>query len=178
MDQVHFVPLRGAGFPAICKIFQKALDVRHLAGYASSCAHTIMCTGAHGAVCGRTKNQKQGDFHFSFFALRFFARQRPSRGRRDKFCGKMRKMRQSVHGNTRVRACDICGNGRQGMKQKCEKCDKMRRKCDEMRRKCDKMRRKCDGNASAARAASVGRATPSLHLQPPAQHAALSFQQV
>jgi len=192
-------PRRARLFKHFTEFFKKSLTfaisrdmLRH--------AHTISCVPGHMVRCvgeRKTKNRGIPIFRFSLFV--FFARRRASRGRRDKsrgrrdkscgrrdkFCGKMRKMRQSVHGKTRVRACDICGNGRQGMKQKCEKCDKMRRKCDEMRRKCDKMRRKCekmrrkcDGNATAARAASVGRATPSLHLQPPAQHAALSFQQV
>jgi len=100
-----------------------------------------MCTWAHGAVCGRTKtkNEKPKTGGFSFFVFRssFF---RAAAGG----CGKMRKMRQSVHGKTRLRACDICGNDRKRVKQKCEKCEKMRRKCEKMRRKCDEMRRKCD----------------------------------
>ena len=115
-----------------------------MAGYASSCAHNIMCTWAHGAVCGRMKNQKQGDFHFSFFALRFFRAAAATRG-------KMRKMRQSVHGKTLVRASDICGNDRKRVKQKCEKCDGNATKCDGNAKKCDGNATKCDGNATEMR---------------------------
>jgi len=130
-------------------------------------AHTLSCVLGHMVRCvGEQKTKNRGG-HFSFFALRFF---RAAAGG----CGKMRKMRQPVHGKTRVRACDICGNGRQRMKRKCDKCEKMRRKCDKMRRKCDKMRRKCDEmrqNATEMRRnAKVGyeiMGLPRLHRQRP-----------
>ena len=99
--------------------------------------------------CGVRENEKPKTGGFSFFV--FFARQRPSRGRRDKFCGKMRKMRQPVHGKTRVRACDICCNGLKSMKQKCEKCDENATKCDGNATKCDGNATKCDGGMRLVR---------------------------